>query len=365
MQISTVMYKTQNPRQNLAPSNNTKRSENSSRIAKVIARAGLCSRREAESWIQSGRVKLNGQEITTPATLVTTKDKILVDGNLIPNIEPTRLWMFHKPRGVITSNKDPEGRPTVYSRLPSNLPRVVSVGRLDFNTEGLLLLTNDGGLARIFELPATGWLRQYRVRAYGRIQQEQLNSLKDGLSIGGMFYGSIVATLDRATKDNCWLTIGLREGKNREVKNVLEHLGLQVNRLIRISYGPYNLKELPVGQVIEIEQNEIINYLSESQIADAGLVFRFNSSDQPKSKRHSGPKTKKLSTSDKGRRKNRHIRSSNKPKLHSHQSKKFDKSSPFDGSTKRHSTNTRRNKQRPQNQRSAPKKAFNSGKSGK
>ena len=254
--------------------------DNTERIAKVIARAGLCSRREAEKWIQDGRVKLNDKKISTPATLVTIADKIFVDENLIPNIEPTRLWIFHKPRGTITTNKDPEGRPTVFSRLPKHLPRVVSVGRLDFNTEGLLLLTNDGGLARMLELPSTGWLRQYKVRAYGRIDQARLDTLKEGISMDGIFYGSINATLDRASKENCWMTIGLREGKNREVKRILEHLGLKVNRLIRVSYGPYQLNELAIGDIIEVNQNDILKHLKDKEITKAGLVFRNESSKQ-------------------------------------------------------------------------------------
>ena len=302
-------------------------SENSERIAKVIARAGLCSRREAENWIQNGRVKLNGKELSTPATLVTSADKILVDGNLIPNIEPTRLWIFHKPRGTITTNKDPEGRSTVFSRLPKYLPRVISVGRLDFNTEGLLLLTNDGGLARLLELPSTGWLRQYKVRAYGRIDQARLDTLKEGISMDGIFYGSINATLDRASKENCWMTIGLREGKNREVKRILEHLGLKVNRLIRVSYGPYQLNELAIGDIIEVNQNDILKHLKDKEITKAGLVFRHESSKQ--SSRARSPKhgtttkfgTKKIS------QKSANPKSTNNTKSHKKHSKSFDKSS--------------------------------------
>ena len=316
MQNSISKFQTQIPLQKFSISQVKKRSENPERIAKVIARAGLCSRREAEAWIQNGRVKLNGKVITTPANLVTPKDKILVDDNLIPNKEPTRLWIFHKPRGVITSNKDPEGRPTVFSRLPGKLPRVVSIGRLDFNTEGLLLFTNDGGLARIFELPATGWLRQYRVRSYGRIQQEQLDSLKEGVSIDGMFYGSIDATLDRTTKDNCWLTVGLREGKNREVKNVLEHLGLKVNRLIRTSFGPYHLNDLPSGQTIEVKQSDIIDHLSESQIAEAGLVFHSKLLNQAKPKKDFTPRSAKSDSPHDERGRNKRTKSTKKAKSH-------------------------------------------------
>ena len=356
MKKSTSKLNNLYSQRNLSSFSSTNRSGNSVRIAKIIARAGLCSRREAEHWIQDGRVKLNGKELTTPAVLVTPKDKILVDNNLIPNIEPTRLWIFHKPRGVITSNKDPEGRPTVFSRLPRNLPRLVSVGRLDFNTEGLLLLTNDGGLARILELPATGWLRLYRVRAHGRIQQEQLDSLREGLSIDGMFYGSIEAKLDRKTKDNCWLTVGLREGKNREVKNVLEHLGLKVNRLIRLSFGPYHLNELPVGQIIEIKQNEIINHLSKSQIAEAGLIFRYQYSNQSKSKNRVTQIQVNASPHRDGNHNKKYPKSTKKPKINIKNPKQLDKNESLDNTTKPRIANNQRNKSKVHYQNSSLKK---------
>jgi 23S rRNA pseudouridine2605 synthase len=243
------------------------------RIAKVMARAGLCSRREAERWVEDGRVAVNGETLTTPAITVTATDKVIVDGRPLPVKERTRLWLYHKPRGLVTTNSDPQGRPTVFSALPADLPRTMSVGRLDINTEGLLLLTNDGGLARLLELPATGWLRRYRVRAHGRVAPEALEALKDGVTIDGMIYGAIEAVVDREQGANLWLTIGLREGKNREVKRVLDHLGLTVNRLIRISYGPLQLGDLAPGEVQEIRGRMLRDQLGEKLIAKAGLDF--------------------------------------------------------------------------------------------
>jgi 23S rRNA pseudouridine2605 synthase len=243
------------------------------RIAKVIARAGLCSRRDAEVWITNGRVSVNGTVLTTPAITVTEDDAILVDGEPLPQKERTRLWLYHKPRGLVTTNFDPEGRPTVFEKLPADLPRVVSVGRLDINTEGLLLLTNDGGLARVLELPATGWLRRYRVRAFGEITQDQLNTLADGVAIDGVLYGGIEAVLDKTQGDNVWLTLGLREGKNREVKRVLEHLGLSVNRLIRLSFGPFQLLDLPEGEAREIKGRVLREQLGEKLAEAAGADF--------------------------------------------------------------------------------------------
>jgi len=223
------------------------------RIAKVIARAGLASRREAEAWIADGRVSVNGKPITSPALNVGPRDRISVDGQPLPRKARTRLFLYNKPRGLVTTHSDPEGRPTIFASLPKHLPRVISIGRLDMNTEGLLLLTNDGGLARALELPATGWRRTYRVRALGRVLQPALDSLKKGVTVDGIHYGPIEATLDREQGANVWLTFTIREGKNREVRKVLESLGLKVNRLIRISYGPFELGELDDAEVKEID----------------------------------------------------------------------------------------------------------------
>ncbi len=231
------------------------------RIAKAMARAGLCSRREAERWIEDGRVTVNGQKIASPALDVHPRDRIVVDGEPMPDAEPVRLWRYHKPRGLVTTHKDPEGRPTVFDHLPPDLPRVVSIGRLDFNTEGLLLLTNDGELARHLELPSTGWLRKYRVRAHGSITQAQLDALKDGIEIEGVRYGPIEATLDKAQGRNTWLTLGLREGKNREVRNILGSLDLAVNRLIRISYGPFQLMDLEEGKADSVKRRVLADQL--------------------------------------------------------------------------------------------------------
>src|SRR6185437_11218575 len=243
------------------------------RIAKVIARAGLASRREAEAWIAAGRVSVNGSVISSPALNVTPSDQIVVDGAPLRARERTRLFVFHKPRGLVTTHSDPEGRDTIFRALPRNLPRLISVGRLDINTEGLLLLTNDGGLARILELPATGWLRRYRVRALGRVQQEALARLGVGITIDGIRYGPIEATLDREQGANVWLTFGIREGKNREVRKVLESLGLTVNRLIRVAFGPFDLGDLDDGAVKEVETSELRTKLGEQIVASSGADF--------------------------------------------------------------------------------------------
>ncbi|RIX99742.1 pseudouridine synthase [Aureimonas flava] len=243
------------------------------RIAKRLARAGIASRRDAEGMIADGRVSLNGKRLDSPAVDVTTADRIEIDGKPLPPIERTRLWLFHKPAGLVTTNRDPEGRPTVFDRLPGDMPRVLTVGRLDINTEGLLLLTNDGGLARILELPSTGWLRRYRVRAHGEVTQEKLDELRQGIAIEGVFYGAIEASLDRTQGSNVWLTVGLREGKNREVKRVLGHLGLDVNRLIRLSFGPFQLGELAEGAVQEIKGRMLRDQLGPSLIEEAGADF--------------------------------------------------------------------------------------------
>ena len=243
------------------------------RIAKVIARAGVASRRDAEALIVAGRVSLNGEVLDSPARNVTPVDVILIDGEPLPVKERTRLWLYHKPRGLVTTARDPEGRATVFDELPEELPRVVAVGRLDINTEGLLLLTNDGGLAKVIAHPDTGWLRRYRVRAHGVIDQARLDTIADGLVVDGMEYGPIEAKLDRVQGDNAWMTLGLREGKNREVKRILEHLGLRVNRLLRLSFGPFQLGDLPIGQVEEVRTRVLKDQLGDKLASEAGVDF--------------------------------------------------------------------------------------------
>ena len=234
------------------------------RIAKVLARAGVCSRRDAERLIASGRVSVNGTVLESPAHNVTDKDRIMVDGKPMPTSEPTRLWRYHKPRGQVTTARDPEGRSTVFDALPKSLPRVISIGRLDVNTEGLLLLTNDGELARRLELRATGWARRYRVRAHGRTDQAKLDALQKGIEVEGVRYGPIQAQLEREKGANVWISMTLREGKNREIKRVLEALGLEVNRLIRTSYGPFQLGDLEEGVVREVPARILADQLGET-----------------------------------------------------------------------------------------------------
>jgi 23S rRNA pseudouridine2605 synthase len=243
------------------------------RIAKVIARAGLASRREAERLIAAGRVSVNGEVIGSPAVDVGAQDSIAVDGLALPARERTRLFLFHKPRGLLTSHGDPRGRATVFDILPRHVPRLISVGRLDLNTEGLLLLTNDGSLARVLELPATGWLRRYRVRAHGRVAQDRLDGLRGGIRIDGVHYGPIEATVDRVQGANVWLTFAMREGKNREVKNVLGHLGLAVNRLIRVSFGPFTLGDLAPGKIEEVRTRTLREQLGARIAALANADF--------------------------------------------------------------------------------------------
>jgi 23S rRNA pseudouridine2605 synthase len=257
------------------------------RIAKVMARAGLCSRRDAETWIEEGRVFLNGKVLTSPAINIGPQDQVSVDGEPLAPRERTRLFLFHKPRGLVTTDKDPEGRLTIFDHLQRNWPegpRVIAIGRLDINTEGLLLLTNDGGLARVLELPSTGWTRRYRVRANGKTDQSILDRLREGLTIDGIDYAGIEATLDRVQGDNVWMSLGLREGKNREIKRVLEHIDLFVNRLIRVSFGPFQLGELAEGAVEEVRTRVLRDQLGPVLASEADADF-----DSPIAESHQEP----------------------------------------------------------------------------
>ena len=277
------------------------------RIAKVMARAGVCSRRDAEAMILEGRVQVNGKKIASPALNVTDSDDILVDGVPLPDRERTRLFRYYKPRGLVTTAKDPEGRPTVFDSLPKGMPRVISVGRLDLNSEGLLLLTNDGELARKLELPATAWVRRYRVRVHGEVDETQLRQLAKGIEIEGVRYGSVQATFDRKQGDNVWLTMALTEGKNREIRNICGHFGWPVSRLIRVAYGPFQLgSHLNPGDIEEVPAKVLREQLGGSKVHKVSGQLKLKQAPH-------GERPREKARADKPRGERR-----NKPKRHAH-----------------------------------------------
>jgi 23S rRNA pseudouridine2605 synthase len=237
------------------------------RIAKIMARAGLCSRRDAERWIAEGRVAVDGTVLTSPAVTVTAENEVRVDGQPLPGAERARLWRYHKPSGLVTTHRDEKGRPTVFGALPTDLPRLISIGRLDLGSEGLLLLTNDGALARRLELPATGWVRRYKVRVHGFVDPARLAALARGTTVDGIAYGPIRAQLDRQQGSNAWVTLSLQEGKNREVRRVLDHLGYPVTRLIRLAYGPFQLGHLAKGAIEEVPKKVLAEQLGKGDAA--------------------------------------------------------------------------------------------------
>jgi len=244
------------------------------RVAKLMARAGLCSRRDAERWIAEHRVQVDGITIDTPATIVDDSSRIKVDGQPLPVIGEPKLWLYHKPAGLVTTHKDEEGRPTVFDHIPETLGRVISVGRLDLNSEGLLLLTNDGGLARELELPQKGWIRTYRVRVFGFVTQEKLDTIKEGCTVEGIHYGPVTAHIEKKTGRNAWLIVSLSEGKNREIRQVMRFLELHVNRLVRQSFGPFRLGDLKREELMEVPRRQLIEQLGEKfakVAADSGV----------------------------------------------------------------------------------------------
>jgi 23S rRNA pseudouridine2605 synthase len=264
------------------------------RIAKLLARSGLCSRRDAERWIAAGRVSIDGVTLTSPAINVTPGMAVAVDGRPIPLKAPARLWRYHKPRGLVTTARDPQGRPTVFEALPKDMPRVISVGRLDLNSEGLLLLTNDGELARKLELPSGGWVRRYRARVRGAVDPQALRDLAKGITIDEMNYGPVEATLERQQGSNAWLSIALKEGKNREIRRICEHLGWPVSRLIRISFGPFELGDLAPGAVEELPAREIESLLGDKEKKDSPQRHRDTEKEKKRrlsSRRKPGPRT--------------------------------------------------------------------------
>ena len=248
--------------------------ERGERVAKWLARAGVASRRDAEKLVEDGAVQLNGAAVTHPATFVSPGDIVQVRGTVVDAPDRTRLWRYHKPEGLMTTHRDPQGRATVFERLPKGMPRVVSVGRLDLNSEGLLLLTNDGALARRLELPANGWIRRYRVRVYGAFDPRMLTGLAKGVVVDGVRYGQIEAALEARTGTNAWLSVALKEGRNREVRKVMGHLGLQVTRLIRVAYGPFQLGLLPRGGVDEVTGKVLREQLSAGTVPVAHRVAK-------------------------------------------------------------------------------------------
>ncbi|WP_407492110.1 pseudouridine synthase [Pseudooceanicola sp. MF1-13] len=279
------------------PASSSSKTPAGDRIAKVLSRAGIASRREAEKMIGEGRVSVNGKVIESPALNVTAKDKIAVDGRPLDGPEPARLWLYHKPTGLVTTHKDEQGRPTIYDDLLEDMPRVMSVGRLDLNSEGLLLLTNDGGLKRQLELPSTGWLRRYRVRVKGNPTDTDLAPLRDGIVVDRETFQPMQVTLDRQQGANAWLTVGLREGKNREIRRAMENIGLSVNRLIRVSYGPFQLGPLKPGEVEEVRRRVLRDQLGLEAEDDADApkrprAVRGDRPDRrPKGPGKPGPKT--------------------------------------------------------------------------
>lgn len=256
--MKTDVNKSPKTKKSVTAESKNEKSGQGIRIAKLIAQSGHCSRREAEQLILEGRVKVNGQTIDSPATFITDHS-VKIDDKLINQKQPARLWLFHKPAAVLTTTKDPHNRKTVFDLLPKNLPRVITVGRLDYNTEGLLLLTTSGELSRHMELPKNKWVRKYRARVFGKLNHERLKKLEKGITVDGVRYGSIKVEVDVEKDSNSWLRISLEEGKNREIRKVMEHLGLRVNRLIRVSYGPFSLSDLAVCEAKEVSRKALKN----------------------------------------------------------------------------------------------------------
>lgn len=262
--------------------NPEKGAQKGERIAKMLARAGVGSRRAVERMIEAGMVKQGDTLITTPATLITSVEGITVDGMVVKTPEPTKIWKYHKPAGRMTTYYDPEGRPTVFEAMPENMPRVLSVGRLDLNTEGLLLLTNDGELARWLELPSTGWLRTYKVRCHGYFDREKVAEIRRGITIEDVKYRGVKINInENRDKSNIWLTIGIKEGKNREVRKLLDYIGLQVTRLIRLSYGPFELDEMPRGGIQEVTPKDMLLHCAEF-FKDKGIIESASSTEAEK-----------------------------------------------------------------------------------